>query len=485
MLLSDDDLQSVQPADWKALVGLRSRSASDVRELFYPGAPLEENSEVDGSLHRRPKFLGALDDAAYFNACQAVLEFSDRRLPDIQTMLGTGRRDGKAVSQLMCHVVKWLNPSPTKVGDRENNKPPLWRDLMWPFNAGSSSSKAETEGQAQELQRRIFDVVRDRVAELSDLSTMPDTGGDSSYLERFDTPIWKDILVAVHSMVGPRFQGVMAKFNQQDPTTLSSRQESTLVSAISKTIRQIPEIKQNPALRSSKALDGIMAKISPIILAWASEQCTEALRVQKLGQAPPWPPSVLKSVTSELENLNSLLPQLSPARRTLPRTKPTAARPGSSQNHLDHWRSSPPIIQQAEELQVQSPIASESGTISDGPDNAALPPLVSSTAIDLEIDEAELHRRRRIQRQTSGRASLSQSRTRAPDQATPALPVLEVPKEVSSTAPPLLSRGKRSWKDRPAAQPKLHAFASDRGLLLRQRKSHPRPLEAETTIGSD
>lgn len=419
---------------------------------------------------------------AYYHAYQAVLTFPDRRFPDIQAMLRTGRRDGKAVSQLICHVVQWVNPSPTKVGDRENNKPPLWRDLIWPFRAGSSS-QGDAEGQAQELQRRIFDVVRHRVTELSDLSKMPDAN-EESYLERFESPIWKDILVVVYSMVGSGFHGVVAKFNQQDPTTLALRQDSTVVSAIFKAIRKVPDIAQNPALRTSQAFDILIGKLSPVIITWASEQCTEALRAQELGQAPPLPPSVLKTVSSELEKLKLLLPLSLPSRHAVPSDKSKAIRRSPSRDSTDHWTSSPPRNAQPAEVEGQSPVASEPGMVPTIPGDQELPRLVRPTAMNLEIDEAELRRRRCEQRRRSGRSSTPPHRKPAANQGTSTLPSLGETKAVPTnktvpwTAANLFttsrlpsSKGKRSWGSRPAAQSKRHPLvsASREGPCLSRR----------------
>ena len=480
--LCDDDAQAVQPTDWNAFVQLSSRSASDVKELFYPDAPQEADLEAAARPYRRPGFLVALDDAAYYSAYEAVLEFPDRRFPDIQALLRTGRRDGKAVSQLMYHVVRWVNPSPATVGDRQNNKPPLWHDLKWPFKV-DSSTPAGTEGQAQQLQRRIFDIVRDRITELSDLSKLPGTDGES-YLERFESPIWKDILLSVHSIVGPCFQGVMAKFNQQDPVTLASRQESTLVSAMSKAICQVPGIAQNPALRSKQALGVLMSKLSPVILTWASEQCNESLRAQHQGNVPLWPPSVLDSVTAELGKLNALLPQPNPVQRTLLWTKPAATRQSSSPNMSDHWTSSPPTLdplRQAEKLQVQSPVISELDTVPEVPDDVELPPLAGFKTIDVEIDEAELQRRMRKQRRPSCRAPQigkgalhHENRPLLPPKATLTIPanktmpgIPEAASKLTVPRPSSRTKTKRSWENRPAA----HPFSSDRSLPSRQPKT--------------
>jgi hypothetical protein len=312
---------------------------------------------------------------------------------------------------------------------------------------------------------------------------MPDSDGES-YLERFEKPIWRDLLITVHSMVGPHFQGVLAKFNQQDPTTIVSRQKSTLVSAITKAIRHAPEIAQNRALRSDQALDALMTNISPIILVWASEQCTEALRIQRLGQAPPWPPSVLQSVTSELEKLNTLLPQPNPVRRTLPWAQSNVICESLSQD----WPSSPPTIEQVERLQGQSPIVSESGAISDSLDNMELPPLSRPKTMNFEMGEDELRRRKRDQRQPSSRVWLHKGTNASSkenplplEKATTAIPTdgeIPWPSKHPRSPPGPLSKN-RGWRGRPAAKSKLYSSASGQDLRPRRPRSHQRSLELE------
>jgi hypothetical protein len=202
----------------------------------------------------------------------------------------------------MCHVVQWLNTHPSKIGDRENNKPPLWREFVTPLRARFGD---RAEVQSRELQRQIFNIVRDRIDELtkgnagSYLSKLPSEEGEA-YLERFGSPIWKDILVATHSIVGPNFQGPLRRFNTQDPKSLPSQAESTtLVQAIDQAIRRMPEITCNPAFHNSVALEALMSQISPLITDWASKQCGEALAAQNLSQATCWPPPVLEAMQSQ------------------------------------------------------------------------------------------------------------------------------------------------------------------------------------------
>lgn len=479
--LCDGDIQSIRLSDWNALLGLPSRSATDVQSLFYLDAPPNVVLEVDGGSYRRSDFLGAFDDTAYYNAWQAVLAFPERRFPDIQAMLRTGRHDGKVMSQVMTHVVQWVNPAPAKVGDRENNKPPLWRDLTGAFKHGSGGQGA-AEGQAQELQRRIFDVLRGRINEVSDLSKMPDTDGES-YLERFESSIWKDILVTVHGMVGPYFYGVMAKFNKEDPITLTSRQEPSLVSAIGKAIRKAPDIAQNPALRNKAAIEILMGKLSPLIIAWAFEQCTETLRIQELGRAPALPPSVLKTISSTVRDLDPLIHQSPPVRRhrTVPWAKPHQI---TSQNPSNQGTSSPPELEPSPEFPVRSPVESELTIIPERPHDLELPCLVMPT-IDFEIDEAELQRRRHQQRRSSGGVPISLSRKPTVNQGTAPLPGPGAAKVIpadetlpwTQTAQALLpasglsSKRKRPWAGRPVAHSQVRRPLP--GASPRPRKTQP------------
>ena len=305
--LSNNSPQLVQMADWAALVRLpRPRTARSVRDLFYPGAPLEAfpNLEVEGQLYRRPKFLAELQSSSYYLAYKSALELPQDLL-DVSAMLRTSRSDGRAMSQVMCHIVQWLNPQPSKIADRENNKPPLWREFVAPLK-GSFGDQAEAR--SRELQRQIFKVAGGRIDELTEgnaspyLSKLPSEEGQA-YLERFGSPIWKDILVATHSIVGPNFQGLLCGFNTQDPKSLPCQAESTtLVQAVDQAIRRIPEITRNPAFQSPEALETLMSRISILIFNWASQQCGEVLVAQDPSRAPCQPPLVSEAtMQSQLE----------------------------------------------------------------------------------------------------------------------------------------------------------------------------------------
>lgn len=273
--LVGDNLESIRVADWNILAQLSpSRSAADVQRIFFPHAPVEvlADPKINDSLHRRPKFLAAVDDTAYQQIYQKVLGSTNLCFPDFQGILRVGRHQGKVMSQVMNHVVHWLNANPTKVSDRDPNKPQLWQNFLLAFDGES--------GQARRLQRQIFEFVGSRVDEFTSdsnnsyLATLPHAQ-DDSYLKRFVSPVWQDLLISVHKTVGLRFQEPLSKFNTSDLEGLPSQPESTLTQAFSDAITRIPDVSRNPALSSQQALEVLMAKISPIVTAWAAEQCKE------------------------------------------------------------------------------------------------------------------------------------------------------------------------------------------------------------------
>jgi hypothetical protein len=146
--LCPDRPEAIQPEDWKALKGLPSPSATNVEQLFYPGAPLGslfdtmQDDEAKGGQYRSPKFLAALSHAEYHAAYMSIPRTAGvvdtaSMFPDIEAILNRGRKEGPEgpiVSQVISQVVQWINPKPTVVGTRENNKPPYWRDFMPALN---------------------------------------------------------------------------------------------------------------------------------------------------------------------------------------------------------------------------------------------------------------------------------------------------------------------------------------------------------------
>jgi hypothetical protein len=96
--------------------------------MFYPNAPAEVLADLKsiGSLYRWLKFLASIDNAKYHQIYQTILQSSKLCFPDVQTILCTGRHLEKVLSQMVNHVVHWLNVNPTQVSKHDLNKPQLW-----------------------------------------------------------------------------------------------------------------------------------------------------------------------------------------------------------------------------------------------------------------------------------------------------------------------------------------------------------------------
>jgi hypothetical protein len=93
--------------------------------LFYP------DRESRATTKRRPGFLSVLGDDAYEQVYKCIRETPRLRFVNMHSMLRTSKENSRVMVQVLNHVIAWLNPSPMTVHNRrDNNKPPLWNDLM-------------------------------------------------------------------------------------------------------------------------------------------------------------------------------------------------------------------------------------------------------------------------------------------------------------------------------------------------------------------
>lgn len=380
---------------------------------------------------------------------ETILQNTHLRFPEIQKILRVGRAQGKTVSSLMNHVVQWLNPVPSS-GDRLQ----LWQGLL-------PDSPENGNGDARVLQSEIFNLVRDRTDELTGafLTQLPKDAKDS-YLKRFQLPIWRDILVAVHKAIGPRFQGALCQFNTQDPAGLPLQRESTFIQAFRDAISHIPHVARNPALRSSKALEALMSEISPAITTWALQQCDEALQEQGLGRTPSWPPSVRELVKRQQSELEGTVTSSSCVKELTSSSAVPRVRPESRQSERYDGESA--VEDMAEDVLQGVPINSARRDDSEKPEEAASQepmeenPTTESSFLDVLPNLEEMkkrHRRGHSTRRPNGNPHL------------PSRDVYKVPhdeRRKEHPRPPSLAasvhagiakaRGKSPWMDSPAAQ---------------------------------
>jgi hypothetical protein len=325
--LRGDASCSMKLDDWNILARvLPSRSVRDVQSIFYPDAPddVVVDLEAKGQGYRRPKFMVAFDDRTYYRMYQTILQNPDLQFPDIQTLFRVGRQLGKIMSQVMIHVGQWLNLRPMQISERDNNKPQLWRDFIPAFQEEYGDGSEEM---ALHLQQQIFGVVHKRIEEFTDspasayLSKLPDAQGDS-YLERFTLPIWKDLLVTVHQAVGSRFQRSLVKFNTQCPKSLPSQPESSLTHILRDAISRVPEIRVNPALCSSQALEVLMTRISPIVADWAVQLGGATIKTQSQDGISLWPSNTVDIATFEDRRLDAAISRTSLDEGSSPQCSP-------------------------------------------------------------------------------------------------------------------------------------------------------------------
>ena len=261
-------------AEWNKLASLpRERSVHDVQELFYPS--LEPKVEPHLSDTRRHDFFADLGDSAYFTLYQAVLSEPARQFLNIQALLKTTKQEGKLMSIVMSHVSQWVNKEPEKVVDRDNNKPALRKDLI-PALRAKYGDKADEKSRV--LEQRILNDVRKNANDFTSrtlehyLHEYPAADSDA-YGARFGHKVWRDVLSLVTSFAGPTLQHkYMAGLLPGDTRTMS-------LPAIAQTARdliyQIPDIANDPALRSTIAAEQLLTILQPVLAQWIAKQCID------------------------------------------------------------------------------------------------------------------------------------------------------------------------------------------------------------------
>jgi hypothetical protein len=298
----------VQLGDWSKLASLpQARKLEDVRKLFYPD--MEGDVEIPPSRFRRRDLFPTASDDIYDALYQFVLSTPDLSFADVHSLLKTTKQEGKVMSTVMAHVGQWTNREPTRVAERDNNKPPLRNDLL---PALRERYGEDAEEQSIELQEQLLGYVRENIGGFTGpavehyLHEYPSGNGDA-YAKRFEHRAWKDILVLVIEFAGPYLQHEgLLRFNTEDPRDISSRPASAIAQAICELIRRIPEVAKNPALRSKTAESDLCEIMQPVLVKWAAKQCAEALE----SHAEEWQPSTAKLIEAERAKYDALLEEM-------------------------------------------------------------------------------------------------------------------------------------------------------------------------------
>lgn len=253
-------------------------SREDVQGLFYPD--LKSDAAPQPSSSRQQDFLTAISDNAYYTLYEFLSSEPGCCFFDIQALLRTTKQEGKLMSTVISHVGQWMNREPTKVVDRENNKPLLRKDLV----AGLRKKYGEdAEDKSIALQQQLLDYLRGHSKEFTStaiehyLLEYPDTH-NNKYAARFEYTGWQTLLLLVRDFAGPNLQHpCMVRFNSEDICKQTSLPlpSSTIAQITRDLICQMPEVAQNPALQSARAADRLCEKIEVVFAQWILEECAK------------------------------------------------------------------------------------------------------------------------------------------------------------------------------------------------------------------
>ena len=107
--------------------GEKNVTASAIRKLFYNNGPKEgDNYRVGPGACRTARFLTALDNTAYRELYEFLIENSSFRLLDIHSLLETPKEVCQAIMEVIIYVVLWIDRDSDIVADkRKANKLPL------------------------------------------------------------------------------------------------------------------------------------------------------------------------------------------------------------------------------------------------------------------------------------------------------------------------------------------------------------------------
>lgn len=311
--LPGDGDKNVHRTDWDKLVAslptdrVRDK-ARVIRTFFYPPQGKKSASAASSAGSTGPRRNGLLkgfssDD--YRRVCEYLVENPSTAFPNVSAILTLRKEEGSLLVHIMEHVVTWLNRAPSALYNGQRKNKPLLREDFLPTLAQLSS---DPDAMSIELEQTVLDFSRTRLAELSQpavkhfLAIMPKPAGihdekreakeAAEYAERFVWPFWSGLLDAVFGVLGPSFQPWWTKFAVKDGPGVDKDVRSSFARTIGKTLGDMPEVAQNPALSSKGALDNLVGVLDGVVLRWAAKQCREGLRRQQDGGQPSeslWP----------------------------------------------------------------------------------------------------------------------------------------------------------------------------------------------------
>ncbi|KAL6351680.1 hypothetical protein LRP88_15035 [Fusarium phalaenopsidis] len=216
--------------------------------------------------------------------------------------------------------LRWVNTQPADIiGLHENNKPLRREDLV----PAIKSLKATAYGDDWWTRLREDDDVdgADDVASWLDLRsrTLERQVLDYQYAERFSTgDLWMGLFHIVQHAVGPAFRpvwedsiperiGADDAIHQPQTEMRHRPPASAITRAICSQLGNIPEVKENPALRGVYASSELGAYIDHAVLAWASDRCRKAVESNESDEGNPWSGEALQAIQAAYQGYERIL----------------------------------------------------------------------------------------------------------------------------------------------------------------------------------
>ncbi|KAL6366018.1 hypothetical protein LRP88_00601 [Fusarium phalaenopsidis] len=339
MALPASASESIQISDWTMLAcSLKNDTydAADVYQVFYPK---EDSSSGDSNstpsvpstgkpstkATRRTGFLTSLDKEAYDSLCRHLQQNLTLRFPDVQPLLRIKKEEGEVMAQVMDHVVRWVNTQPADIiGLHENNKPLRREDLVPAIKSLKATAYGDDWWTRLREDDDVLDYVRSHMTEFRDPSTkhyldlMPEEHYEQ-YAERFSTgDLWMGLFHIVQHAVGPAFRpvwedsiperiGADDAIHQPQTEMRHRPPASAITRAICSQLGNIPEVKENPALRGVYASSELGAYIDHAVLAWASDRCRKAVESNESDEGNPWSGEALQAIQAAYQGYERIL----------------------------------------------------------------------------------------------------------------------------------------------------------------------------------
>ncbi|KAJ3539659.1 hypothetical protein NM208_g5402 [Fusarium decemcellulare] len=305
--LPGECIDNLHASDWAKLAAAlpKGYTSTDVQKLFYPEQteelqlPSQERHQSGETRHKG--FLLELGDESF---SQVYRHISDHPtpFPDVKRLLKITKEEGRILTQVMIHVVAWVNSNPAIIIDRrQNNKPLIREDLKPALQKRKASAQrdetpdgmtaneddaAQLEQESIQLEQAVLDAVCNQMdlfktpAIRPSLDIMPDDDKDG-YKERFRNEPWNTVLAKVEDVIGPLFSSALTPANPGliYKDTHREKPTSSITRAICELVNHIPEIAENPALHSHQAYQELGAYIDRAVLEWAVQRCRQQLKI--------------------------------------------------------------------------------------------------------------------------------------------------------------------------------------------------------------